>query len=96
MFLSMIFCLEVHGELPNDFLLFFKKVFSRKKCVVRNCWMIFPKHFWESIGETLTLLWEKTHCESLLGLDLVSFPVLSHNKLQAPVLVVPFRQFLFL
>ena len=33
-------------------------------------------------------------CQSLLCLDLVSFPVLSQIKPQAPLLVVPFRQFL--
>ena len=33
-------------------------------------------------------------CQSLLCLDLVSFPVLSQTKPQAPLLVVPFRQFL--
>src|SRR6185312_10439014 len=34
-------------------------------------------------------------CQSLLCLDLVSFPVLSQIKPQAPLLVVPFRQFLY-
>ncbi|RAL06513.1 hypothetical protein BO97DRAFT_30932, partial [Aspergillus homomorphus CBS 101889] len=33
-------------------------------------------------------------CQSLLCLDLVSFPVLSQIKPQAPRLVMPFRQFL--
>ena len=33
-------------------------------------------------------------CQSLLCLGLVSFPVLSHILLQAPLPVVPFRQFL--
>ena len=33
-------------------------------------------------------------CQSLLCLGLVSFPVLSHMLLQAPLTVVPFRQFL--
>ena len=34
-------------------------------------------------------------CQSLLCLDLVRFPVLSPIKPHAPLLVVPFRQFLF-
>ena len=33
-------------------------------------------------------------CQSLLYVDLVSFPVLSQIKLQTPLLVVPFRLFL--
>ncbi len=33
-------------------------------------------------------------CQSSLSLDLVSFPVLGQIKPQAPLLVVPFRQFL--
>ena len=33
-------------------------------------------------------------CQALLCLDLVSFPVLSQIKTQAPLHVVPFRQFL--
>jgi len=37
---------------------------------------------------------ELSVCQSLLCLDLVSFPVLSQIKPQAPLLVVPFRQFL--
>ena len=37
---------------------------------------------------------ELSICQSLLCLDLVSFPVLSQIKPQAPLLVVPFRQFL--
>ena len=37
---------------------------------------------------------ELSICLSLLCLDLVSFPVLSQIKPQAPLLVVPFRQFL--
>ena len=38
---------------------------------------------------------ELSICQSLLCLDLVSFPVLSQIKPQAPLLVVPFRQFLY-
>jgi len=34
-------------------------------------------------------------CQSSLCLDLVTFPVLSQIKRQAPLLVVPFRQFLY-
>ena len=37
---------------------------------------------------------ELSICQSSLCLDLVSFPVLSQIKPQAPRLVVPFRQFL--
>jgi len=37
---------------------------------------------------------EPTVCQSLQRPDLVSFPVLSQIKPQAPRLVVPFRQFL--
>ncbi len=37
---------------------------------------------------------ELSICQSSLCLDLVSFPVLSQIKPQAPLLVVPFRQFL--
>ena len=37
---------------------------------------------------------ELSICQSLQCLDLVSFPVLSQIKPQAPLLVVPFRQFL--
>ena len=37
---------------------------------------------------------ELSMCQSSQCLDLVSFPVLSQIKPQAPLLVVPFRQFL--
>jgi hypothetical protein len=37
---------------------------------------------------------ELSICQSLLSPDLVSFPVLSQIKPQAPLLVVPSRQFL--
>ena len=37
---------------------------------------------------------ELSICQSVLCLDLVSFPVLSQIKPQAPLLVVPFCQFL--
>jgi hypothetical protein len=43
---------------------------------------------------TATLSKELSICQSLLCLDLVSLPVLSQIKPQAPLLVVPFLQFL--
>ena len=43
---------------------------------------------------TLGIKKELSICQSLPCLDLVSFPVLSQIKPQAPLLVVPFRQFL--
>src|ERR1700722_6764014 len=46
------------------------------------------------IGTTHKIKKELSICQSLLCLDLVSFPVLSQIKPQAPLLVVPFRQFL--
>ena len=41
---------------------------------------------------TLKTKEELSICESLPRLDLVSFPVLSQTKLQAPLLEVRFRQ----
>src|SRR5438045_2539216 len=38
---------------------------------------------------------ELSDCEALLCLDLVSFPLLIQIKPQAPLLVVPFRQCLY-
>ena len=42
-----------------------------------------------------TIKKELSICPSLLCLDLVSFPVLCQTTPQAPLLVVPFRQFLY-
>ena len=50
----------------------------------------------DAVGQSLKhrIKKELSICQSLLCLDLVSFPMLSQIKPKAPLLVVPFRQFL--
>jgi hypothetical protein len=66
--------------------IFHKHRLADKSALGGVAWVYFTTH---RIKKELSI------CQSLLRPDLVSFPVLSQIKPQAPLLVVPFRQFLY-